>query len=113
MKMLDFNAINQPTWTLRLKDDAQTVVHLSAPTVELVDRLLAVTPELQEVTKTKDGQTIRAVYALVADIMNGNEDGFTFTAEELRDTYRMTLLDVFKFVAGYMEFLKEMQDAKN
>ncbi len=113
MKMLDFNALQQPTWPVRLKDDAQTVVNLTTPTVELVDRLIAATPELQEAAKTKDGRTIRAVYDLVADLLNCNDDGFTFTAEELRDKYKMTLLDVFRFTAGYMEFIKEMQDAKN
>lgn len=113
MKMLDFNALQKPTWPVRLKDEAQTIVSLSTPTVELVDRLIAATPELQEVAKTKDGRTIRAVYELIADLMNCNEDGYTFTAEELRDKYKMTLLDVFRFSAGYMEFIKEMQDAKN
>lgn len=113
MKMLDFNAIQQPTWAIKLKDDAQTVVHLSAPTVALVDRLIAATPELQEVAKTKDGNTIRATYELIADLMNCNEDGMAFTAEELRDKYKMSLLDVFVFSAGYMEFIKEIQDAKN
>jgi hypothetical protein len=113
MKMLDFNAIQQPTWPVKLKDDAQTVVHLSTPTTELVDRLIAATPDLQEAANAKDGRTIRATYGLVADLMNCNDDGFVFTAEELRDKYKMTLLDVFRFAAGYMEFIKEMQDAKN
>lgn len=113
MKMLDFNAVQQPTWPIKLKDDDQTVVTLSAPTTELVDRLIAVTPELEAVAKTKDGKTVKAIYALVADIMNCNEDGYVFTAEELRDKYRLTLLDLFKFVPGYLEFIKEMQNAKN
>lgn len=113
MKMLDFNAVQQPTWPVKLKDEAQTVVNLSAPTVELVDRLIAATPDLQEAAKNKDGKTVRAVYELIADLMNCNDDGFIFTAEELRDKYRMSLLDVFRFSAGYMEFIKEMQDAKN
>jgi hypothetical protein len=113
MKMLDFNAIQQPTWPLRLKDADQTVVNLSTPTVELVDRLTAATPALQEAAKTKDGRTIRTIYELIADILNCNDDGFIFTAEELRDKYKMSLLDVFRFVSGYMEFIKEMQDAKN
>lgn len=112
-QMLDFNAIQQPTWPVKLKDKDQTVVQLSTPTVELVDRLIAVTPELQEVTKTKDGRTIRAVYNLIADLMNCNEDGLTFTADELREKYKMSLLDVFRFVAGYMDFIKELKDAKN
>jgi hypothetical protein len=113
MKMLDFNAIEQPTWPLKLKDAEQTVVNLSAPSVELFDRLVAITPGLDAAVKEKNGKTIRAVYELVAEVMNFNDDGFTFTADELRDKYRMTLLDVFKFVAGYMEFMKEIQDAKN
>ena len=113
MKMLDFNALQQPTWPLRLKDEAQTVVNLSTPTTGLVDRLIAMTPELEKVAQNKDGRTIRAAYELIAEIMSCNDDGFTFTAEELRDRYKMSLLDMFRFVAGYMEFIKEMQDAKN
>ena len=113
MKALDFNAIEQPTWPVTLKDPDRTVVHLTAPTVDLVDRLVATAPELQAVAERKDGRTIREVYALIADVLNCNDDGFTFTAEELRDKYRLTLLDVFRFTAGYMDFVKEMQDAKN
>lgn len=113
MNMLDFNSIQHPTWQVCLKDTAKTVVNLTAPSVELVDRLLATAPELQEVAKNKDGNAIRATYQLIADLMSCNDDGFTFTAEELRDKYKMTLLDVFQFSAGYMEFIKELQDAKN
>lgn len=113
MKMLDFNSIQQPTWQVKLKDTEQTTVNLTTPTVELVDRLIAATPELQEVAQTKDGRAIKAVYTLVADIMNCNDDGFTFTAEELRDKYKMSLLDVFRLVSGYLDFVKELQDAKN
>lgn len=113
MKALDFNAIEQPVWLVTLKDNDKTAVHLTAPTVDLVDRLVAMAPELQNVAEHKDGRTIRAVYALTADVLNCNDDGFTFTAEELRDKYRLSLLDVIKFTAGYLEFIKEIQDAKN
>lgn len=113
MKTLDFNAIQQPTWSIKLKDEAQTVVNLTAPTVELVDRLTAVAPELQKIAENKDGSTIRAVYELIADVMGCNDAGMTFTAEELRDKYKLTLLDVFVFVSGYMEFIAEIKSAKN
>ena len=113
MEMLDFNALEQPSWPIKLKDEAQTVVHVSAPSVELYDRLIAATPELQNVAKEKDGQTIRALYNLVAEIISINEDGYTFTGEELRDKYRLTLVDVIRFVSGYLKFQKEIQDAKN
>lgn len=113
MQMLDFNALQQPTWPVKLRDEAQTVVHLSAPTVDLVDRLIAATPDLQAIAQTKDGRTTRAVYELIAEVMSCNDDGFVFTAEELRDKYKMSLLDVFRFSAGYMSFIKEFNDAKN
>lgn len=113
MQMLDFNALQQPSWPVKLKDDEQTVVHVSAPTVELYDRLIAATPELENVSKTKDGRTIRALYNLVADIMSINDDGYKFTGEELRDKYRLTLVDIIRFVGGYLQFQKEIQEAKN
>lgn len=111
MQMLDFNAIQQPTWPLKLKDG--TVVTLSVPTVDLLERLMAASGELDDIAKSKDGKEIRETYELIADLMNCNDDGFTFTAEELRDKYKMTLLDVFRFSAGYMEFISEIQNAKN
>lgn len=113
MQMLDFNSIQQPTWPIKLKDDARTLVHLSYPSLEMVERLDALTPTLQKVAETKDGNTVRAVFTFLAEVMSCNDDGFTFTAEELRDKYRMTLLDAFRFVAGYTEFIKEANDAKN
>lgn len=113
MQMLDFNALQQPSWPVKLKDDEQTVVHVSAPTVELYDRLIAATPELENVSKTKDGRTIRALYNLVADIMSINDDGYMFTGDELLGKYRLSLVDVVRFISGYMQFQKEIQDAKN
>lgn len=113
MQMLDFNAIQQPTWPVKLKDDDQTVVNLTFPTLELVERLEAMAPALNEAAKTKDGRTIRAVFSALAEFMNHNEDGYIFTAEELRDKYRLKLLDVFRFYAGYKQFVDEASKAKN
>ena len=113
MQMLDFNALQQPSWPVKLRDDEQTVVHVSAPTVELYDRLIAATPELEKVSKTKDGRTTRALYNLIADIMSINDDGYTFTGEELRAKYKLTLVDIIRFVGGYLQFQKEIQEAKN
>ena len=113
MQMLDFNALQQPSWPIKLKDDEQTVVPVCAPTVELYERLIAAAPELANASKTKDGRTIRALYNLVADIMSINDDGYTFTGEELRDKYRLTLVDIIRFVGGYLQFQKEIQGAKN
>lgn len=113
MKALNFNAIQQPTWAITLKDDNQTTVHLTAPSVDLVDRLTAMAPELGEAAKTKDGRAIKATYELFAEVMSCNEEGITFTAEELRDTYKLEFLDLVLLEKGYMEFIAEIKNAKN
>lgn len=112
-KMLDFNALSQPTWPVKLKDPEQTVVHISAPTVEFYDRLIALAPELESVAKEKNGKTIRAVYSLAAELLSFNEDGYSFTAEEVLSKYHMTLVDIIRLVGGYMEFQAEIAEAKN
>ena len=113
MQMFDFNAIQKPTWAIKLADDDQTVVHLSYPSLELTDRLMTMSADLQEVVAKKDGETVRKAFSVVAAVLSCNEDGLTFTADELRDKYHMTLLGMARFTAGYLNFLKEANDAKN
>lgn len=113
MKRFNFNAVQKPTWEVELGDNDHTVVHLSYPTLELADRLTALASEIGDIAAKKDGKTIRDAFGIIAEVMSCNEDGFTFTAEELRDKYKMTLLVMAQFVAGYLEFLKEANEAKN
>lgn len=113
MQMFDFNAIQNPTWPVKLADDAQTVVHLSYPSLEMTERLMALSESLQEVVHGNNVEAVKKAFGVVAAVMNCNEDGLTFTAEELRDKYHMTLLGMARFTAGYLTFLKEANDAKN
>lgn len=113
MKALNFNSIQQPTWEVTLKDKDQTTVSLITPSVELVDRLTAMAPELREAADSKDARAIRASFELVAELMSCNQEGFKFTAEELRDRYKLTFLELLVFVKGYMEFITEIKNAKN
>ena len=113
-EMFDFNAIEKPVMPVKLGQGAdETVVHLSYPSVELLDRLTSMADELPAIVEKKNGYTIRATFGVVAEVLSCNEDGFTFTAEELRDKYRMTLLGVARFTAQYFEFIKKANDAKN
>ena len=113
MEMFDFNAIQKPTWPVKLADEAQTVVHLSYPSLDLADQLMALGESLKEVVATNNSETVRKAFAIVATVMSCNEDGLTFTAEELRDKYHMTLLGMARFTAGYLSFLQEANNAKN
>lgn len=113
MQMFDFNAIQKPIWPVKLADDAQTVVHLSYPSLELTERLMTMSDSLKEIVNGNNSDAVRKAFGVVAAVMNCNEDGLTFTAEELRDKYHMTLLGMARFTAGYLTFLKEANDAKN
>lgn len=113
MQMFDFNAIQQPTWPVKLSDDSQTVVHLSYPSLELADELTAMSESLKDVVAGNNSATVRKAFGVVAAVMSCNEEGMSFTAEDLRDKYHMTLLGMTRFVAGYLTFLTEANNAKN
>lgn len=113
MQMFDFNAIQKPTWPVKLADEAQTVVHLAYPSLELVDKLVAMSESLKDVVATNNSEAVRKAFGVVAAVMSCNEDGLTFTAEELRDKYHMTLLGMARFTAGYLSFVQEAKEAKN
>lgn len=113
MKKLDLNALQRPTLDLTLRDEKRTEVHLTLPSTKLVEKLLAIAPELSNVAKNADAQSIKALYTLAADLISNNEDGLAFTAEELRDTYGVRFEDLFFIFPAYLEFVNEVQSAKN
>lgn len=113
MKKLDFNALERPVLELTLKDKARTVVRATAPTEELVERLTAAAGELKDIVNQGTGEAIRSLFGLIAELMSCNLDGLTFTAEDLRDKYGMKLYDATVFVTVYLDFIKELNEAKN
>lgn len=113
MKKLDFNALERPVLELTLKDEARTVVRATAPTEELVERLVAASSEIQKAINDNTGETIKALFELIADLMNCNVDGLVFTAESLRDKYGMKLYEATVFVKVYLDFIQEINSAKN
>jgi len=113
MRTLDFNALEKPVLELTLKDEAKTVVRVTAPTEELVERLTAAAGDIQKVINDNNGETVRSLFELIAELMNCNIDGLTFTAEDLRDKYGMKLYEATVFVKVYLEFIQELNDAKN
>lgn len=113
MKKLDFNALEKPVLELTLKDEAKTVVRLTTPTEDLVERLTTAAAELKEVLSKGDGEAIKAIFALIAALMNCNLDGLVFTAEDLREKYGMKLYEATVFVKVYLDFIEEINSAKN
>lgn len=112
-KMLDFNSYRRPTLLLRMKDEQQTKLHVTTPTLELVEELKANLTELKLALTGNDTEAGAAVYELAAKLLNCNLDGVTTNAEELAVKYEMNLEDLTMFFTVYMDFLEEVKSAKN
>lgn len=112
-RKLDLNALEQPTLELTLMDDNHTMVRLIAPDVDLIERLQSAAPKLKKVADSNDGDSIKAVYDLFADIISNNLEGLTVTVEELRDVYRVRFVHLMVIAANYLEFINEIKSAKN
>lgn len=112
-KMLDFNALQHPTLPITMKDANRTVVHIAPPNVKLLERLQAVAPDLKEIAQQGDREVVKALYSLVADLINCNDDGLVFTGAQIEGECNMSLYDLIFFIRAYFDFIKEIQDAKN
>lgn len=112
-KMLDLNALDQPILEVKLRDENRTVFRLTTPTTKLVERFTAAKSELSAVASSRDVSKIKALYELTAELISCNADYITVTAEELRDKYRLTFGDLVVVFAAYLDFIKEINNAKN
>ena len=113
-KTFDFSALEQPTMEVTLNDPARTKLHLTVPSVDLLERFVAAAKDSRIVAKKKDGATIKALYDLMAELFSCNADGVTMTAEELRDVYGFnSIVPFILFMPAYLEFIEEVKNAKN
>lgn len=112
-KMLDLNALDQPILEITLRDQAKTIFRLTTPTVALVERFTAAKAEMSEIAKSRNVEKIKKLYELTADLMSCNADYLTVTAEDLRDTYRVTFGDLVIIFSAYLDFIREFNTAKN
>lgn len=118
MARLDFNSINRPVLELTMMDEAKTIITVTSPTEGLVEELEATLPELQKVLAASDQGALDAAYDLAARVMSCNKQGLTVTVEDLRGKFwpkdRMRNLENLVFFFGaYMEFISEINSAKN
>ena len=113
MAKLDFNAINEPVLELTMQDEDKTVIEVVAPSEGLIEELMNMGPELDEIARSGDARSIKAIYDLAARLINCNRSFVTVTAEELRDKYKMKLYSMIIFYNSYFDFVSEINSAKN
>ena len=112
-KGLNFRNFAQPTLPIVMNDAEATLFTLTAPTVELVERLQANQDEIVATFKKGDDESIAAIWGLAADLISCNREGRKASAEELKGRYGMTYKMLYAFLAAYFEFIDEIEQAKN
>lgn len=112
-KTLDLNALDQPILEVKLRDENRTIFRLTIPTTKLVERFVTIKDEVSEILKTKDVTKIAKLYEFTAELISCNADYITVTADELREKYRLALGDIVVVFAAYLDFLNEINTAKN
>lgn len=112
-KILDLNALDQPILEVKLRDEKRTIFRLTTPTTKLVERFSTAKAEMNAVAKSKDVEKIKKLYELTAELFSCNADYIDVTAEDLRDKYRLTFGDLVVIFAAYLDFIKEINNAKN
>lgn len=112
-RTIDLNEESRPTLLFIMKDENKTKVHITTPSVALVKELRRNLTQLQEVMKGAGPETNKAVYTLAAKLINCNLDFFKTTGEELETKYHVSVHDLIIFYTAYLEFLQEIDDAKN
>lgn len=112
-KTLNFNDVKLLTLHIVLKDEAQTEVHISTPTVDLVEKLQSDLPALQEKLQKGDKESIKLMYDLAAELISINREGVKINGEELRNVYNIDLGDLLVFFGAYLDYLKEIKSSKN
>lgn len=113
-RAIDFNAIEQPTLDVTMRDKDKTELHLSVPSVEFVEKIQALEPVLSKMKKGENAvEAVKKVYTFFAEIFSHNEDGIKVTAEDLRDKYKLNLVHLFQLYNEYKAFIEDINNAKN
>lgn len=118
MAKLNFNEINRPVLELTMMDEAQTVITVTSPREGLVEELQATLPELDGILRAGDQAAMDTAYDLAARLINCNKQQLVVTPDDLRNKYwpkdRLTNLEnLIFFFSAYMDFIGEINNAKN
>lgn len=112
-RVLDFNAIEKPTLEVTMRDKERTVLHLSVPSVDFVEKIQALEPTIKKMKNGSTREVFMKLYGFFAEVLSHNEDFIKVTAEDLRDVYKLNLVDLFMLYDEYKDFIEDIKNAKN
>lgn len=112
-KALNFNKYRPPILPVEMLDDEKTVIHVTPPTVDLQEELRANIANLTALLNGHDEEQRAALFDLAARLMSCNRNMRKITPEDLRKVFRLDEEDLAVFYDAYVEFLTEIENAKN
>lgn len=112
-KGLNFRHFSQPTLPINMNDAEETLFTVTAPTVELVERLKENQDEIVAVFENGDEETLDEIWKLTADLISCNREGRKVSVEELKGKYGMNYAMLYAFLVAYFEFIADIENEKN
>ena len=112
-KTLNFNDFVHPELLLTMRDEKQTRIRVSAPTVNLQEELRANLGSIRAALNGEDTGAREALYEFAARLINCNYDGIIVTPEDLAVKYLLDLEDLVVFYAAYLDFIDTIESEKN
>lgn len=110
---LNFRKFAQPTLPITMNDAEETLFTVTTPSVELVERLETNQTEIIANIMRGDRDSLNDIWNLVADLISFNREGRKVTVAELKGKYGMNYQMLLMFLTAYVEFIKEIKNAKN
>jgi hypothetical protein len=112
-KGLNFRNFAQPTLPITMNDAEETLFTLTAPSVELVERLQANQDALAATFQQGNKESLDAIWGLTADLISCNREGRQVTVDDLKGRFGMGYRMLFVFLQAYGEFIAEIEAEKN
>ena len=113
IQTLNFNNVKYLRLPIILKDEAQTCLHLTTPTVDLVEKLQNDLPIWQEKLKKGDTESIKALYDFAAVLISLNIEKVEVDGTKLREVYNLDIVDIITFFGAYIEYIAAIKNSKN
>ena len=110
---MEYNRYRPPFFEVPLYDKDETVLQVTPPTVDLQEELRAHSAELHALLGGGTEEQRQAFWDLGARLMSCNRNMRTFTPEDLRKTYRLVEDDLVAFFYNFVEFVTNIENAKN
>lgn len=112
-KGLNFRSFAQPTLPISMNDTRETLFTITTPTVGLVEELEANRDTILAAFGKEGRGRLDELWDFAAKLISCNREGRAVTADELKGRYGMNYDMLFAFYTAYMEFLAEIEQAKN